>query len=332
MGIIRGGEVIFLSVALLILLIATNALLTVGLSLKYQNLQPELTKAVHDTLYGDNFSSFINEQVDIVKSTCASPGNFYYTNKEHNTNAFVPCTVVESGKDNTTSYITKGLNSSFVKDDMNKIYYTMLSTCQTGNYTITEDGLNQTIVIPCDVANQGNEEVTNYALSQIAQRAYYENYSCDYWTCIKEGNSLVIVSEKSQEYWMGKFYIALLISLVVIVLLFFMLEKKADLLIIVGIITALSALPILKINDLIVYLLGNSLLQFLKIFETLFNQASYVFNISLTIGIILFVIGVAIRIAGGLEAIQKFFQEDKKDKEIKDLKLKVNTLEKDKKK
>ncbi|MDO8467899.1 MAG: hypothetical protein Q7S56_03060 [Nanoarchaeota archaeon] len=332
MGIIRGGAVLFLSIVLLILLILTNSLLTVGLSLKYENLQPELANAIHGTLDEINFSSFINEQADNARSTCASPGNFYYTNKKTNTNVFVPCTVVESGKANVISYVSKGTNSSVAKNDIDKIYYTMLTTCQTGNYTLTEDGLNQTFSIPCDIANQGNEATVNYTLGQIAQKAYYQNYSCDYWTCIKEGNSLVIVSEKSQEYWMNKFYLALLISIAIIVLLFFMLEKKSDLLIIVGILLALSVLPILKINELIVYLLGNDMLQFLKVFETLFNQAGYVFKISLTTGVILFVIGIAIKIAGGLEAIQGFFTGDKKEKEIKDLKQKVNTLEKDKKK
>ena len=148
--------------------------------------------------------------------------------------------------------------------------------------------------IPCEtVLNSSSPDaIVNEAYEDVIYDIYYKDYDCEFWNCFsKTGFPFFLVSKKAMDYWMEKFYFTLLVSLFLIALIFLFVEQKINTPIIVGILLALSAFPLLKLKDFLYAIAGN-----LSVLINLFlSSARGVFFFSLIFGILLVATGIALR-------------------------------------
>jgi len=152
------------------------------------------------------------------------------------------------------------------------------------------------LTLPCDKlneANQTSEVIINEAINSFIEQVYYKDYSCGFWDCFdKKSFPFFLISEKAKDYWKGKFYLSLIVSLILIMLVFFLLEKKLNLPILVGVLLALSALPLVKLGAILSKFIDYPVIVLFNIF---FSQAQRTFWISFFIGIFLVAGGIALR-------------------------------------
>ncbi|MEK6897681.1 MAG: hypothetical protein AABW93_04095 [Nanoarchaeota archaeon] len=169
------------------------------------------------------------------------------------------------------------------------------SYCRNQNntyYVFNYEGYN--INLSCaTITNSTNPEaVINETFEETIYDIYYKDYDCEFWNCFsKTGFPFFLVSKKAMDYWMEKFYFTLLVSLFLIALIFLFVEQKINTPIIVGILLALSAFPLLKLKDFLYAIAGN-----LSVLINLFlSSARGVFFFSLIFGILLVATGIALR-------------------------------------
>lgn len=230
MGFIRGGLLIIISILLLISFLAGNLFLTMSLSLRYENVQPELVSAVEDMAMGEfNLTKQIRENYGVMQSYC---------------------------EDNS-------------------------------EYVFSYEG--QTIIISCDTILQGPEAVINQGIEDIIEQIYYGEYDCGFWDCLEE-NPFFLISEKSHDYWQGKFYFALISALILIALSFFLSQHKQNWPILVGSLLVVSSLPFMKLKFFFSFL-DETYLQFLTIF---ISKAPIVFLGAFILGLVLLGTGIVL--------------------------------------
>jgi len=150
-----------------------------------------------------------------------------------------------------------------------------------------------TIVIPCNVINEGSDAVLDYGINSVIEQFYYKEYDCSFWKCIKDSEQpYVLVSEKAKDYWGGKFYTTLVISLVLAVILFFLVEQKYKMFITTGVLIIVSSLPFMKLKWLLSIVANISYLEF---FTSFFTKAYNVFLIMCILGIVVLALGIALK-------------------------------------
>jgi len=176
---------------------------------------------------------------------------------------------------------------NFINKDFSKLERHCLNNTEfVFNY---EDSKKES-VIPCEIIDEGSEAVIEYQINSFAEEIYYKEYNCEFWDCLdsSEEGMFVVVSEKAHDYWKGKFYLALLISLVLFVLIFLLVEKKSNSFILAGALLIASSLPFIKLENILSVFSG-SFLQFLTVFV---SQSYYVFLKILIFGIIVLAVGI----------------------------------------
>ncbi|RME85849.1 MAG: hypothetical protein D6785_03935, partial [Planctomycetota bacterium] len=71
---------------------------------------------------------------------------------------------------------------------------------------------------------------------KFAEDVYYKNYGCNFIKCLKEDREyLILVSEKSRNYWRNLFKWSIILSVIVFALLFLVVKPKNSALVISGI-------------------------------------------------------------------------------------------------
>jgi hypothetical protein len=131
-----------------------------------------------------------------------------------------------------------------------------------------------TFQFSCQDINSTSSIISD-AIKNFVSNLYYQQYNCNYWDCFgKYSPPLFLISEKSQEYWLNLFYMALAASVLSIVLLFFLFRKKYDLLFFSGGVLVVSAFAILGIGKLLATL-SNQLIS--NIALVFFSQTNLVF-------------------------------------------------------
>lgn len=179
------------------------------------------------------------------------------------------------------------------------------------SFNVSEQGIN--LSIPCEEIKKGPESVVPYATEEIIEEVYFKNYTCDLFECIKtEGEPYVIVSEKAQEYWHSKYYLALFATIILFGLIFLVIEKKKSAVIIGGILMILAALPFKKINWLLGLLPDGQIASIVSLF---FTKAANVFLTMLIIGIIILLVGISLEILTAGLKIGKLFRKKKSKEE-----------------
>jgi hypothetical protein len=180
---------------------------------------------------------------------------------------------------------------------------------QSLEYVFQYNGYN--LVIPCDVIKQGTNAIVDYGIEKAVEQTYYKEYDCEFTNCFKQGElPIFLISEKSRDYFLNKFYFVLLFFIVLSVLMFLVIQKKSGLLTIVGSFFIVASLAVWKIGELITRLTSAQIKNIIGIF----SSSSYsVFIKMLVIGIILVVLGISFRIAGIGMRISDFFSRMKKE-------------------
>ncbi len=179
------------------------------------------------------------------------------------------------------------------------------------NYSFTYQGSN--ITISCATLQSGGKDaVLNETISGFIDSFYYKEYNCGFFDCLKEKQlPLFLVSQKAHDYWKGKFYLLLLVSLILVVLILLFMENRINAPIIIGILLALSAIPILKLSALFSFILGEPASLLIGIF---FSGASRVFWISFILGLVLIALGFASKIMN-FGFIKKLIQKKPEEKQ-----------------
>ncbi|MDO8623694.1 MAG: hypothetical protein Q7R52_05605 [archaeon] len=176
-----------------------------------------------------------------------------------------------------------------------KTFEKMKLYCNQNNtdYVISEEG--RVISIPCQEILTGTPDtIVNLQIDKFIQSNYYKKYECNFWQCFKsEKTPFFLVSETSKNYFLGKFYLALIISLILIALIFFLVEFKRNALTITGILLIISSLPFAKLSTF-AYLFTNK--DIINILSMIFAQAYEIFMIALVLGIVLTGIGIGLTI------------------------------------
>jgi len=261
MGFIRGSLLVLVSFLLFLTFLIANTLLTVTLTLDYENLQEDVVPVLVDVVEDQiNLSGNLEEGLGFVEKYCEQ-------------------------------------NSEIVLGE--------------GDFSLE---------IPCGNISDGFDSALEQGISDAVEKVYYEKYDCEFWDCLKQGDPLFLVSEKTHDYLKAKFLQSFLIIAVLLILIFILVSKKSNTLILSGSLLIGSSIPFLGLQKLTEFLLTKNLLQFLGI---LFSKVNLVFWISFLTGIILLIVGISFRIFGiGLKITEKFSQ--KKQEESKDKKEKLS--------
>jgi len=150
-----------------------------------------------------------------------------------------------------------------------------------------------TIDIPCDVAKEGKDAIIEEGVSDVVDDIYYQEYSCEsFWGCAFDSeNPTYLFSKESKQYWKNIFYYALIFSLILLAIMFFLTETKSGFFIVTGSLLVISSLPFISLGKIFLFL-GNSFLQLIPI---LLSGAYTVFLITFTLGLVLVIIGIALK-------------------------------------
>ena len=196
-----------------------------------------------------------------------------------------------------------GVNSNILNMQLN---------CKNDSeYVYADESFGETFTIPCEVVANGSESVIEYNLRTLVEESYYQEYECEGWIlgCVEELDSpFILVSDYSCDYFHGKFYFALMISLVLLGAMFFLAEGKSSFFISSGFLILLSALPFVKLDWLFSFLDDS----FLEMFTIFFSQAPSVFWKVFIIGILFLIIGVVMKMMSVGFKVSEFFNRGKK--------------------
>jgi len=202
----------------------------------------------------------------------------------------------------------------------------------TDEYTFNVE--NYSFTVPCSSLSNGTEGVINSAIDGFVYEQYYKEYNCDFWDCFDGNLPLFVVSQHSKDYWQGKFYISLLVSLVLLGLMFLFIEKKTNFPLVAGSLVILSSLLFAKLEVLLKWIINFFLTtplninDFFKFLSLVFIQSSKVFTIMLVIGLILLAVGIILKFFAIGFKVNEFFSKFGSKKE----KGKIETKEPEKQK
>lgn len=168
--------------------------------------------------------------------------------------------------------------------------------CRNNNrthYAFSYEGYNANISCEMIINSTNPGEIINETLDDVIYEIYYKEYDCNFWSCFSATKlPFFLVSEKAKDYWKSKFYFSLIASLILIALILLFIEQKINTPIIVGALLSLSAIPLLKLKDLLYFLAGD----FSSLINIFLSATRSVFLFSLILGIFLAGTGIVLRL------------------------------------
>lgn len=192
---------------------------------------------------------------------------------------------------------------------LDSIYVLMNNYCQTNSQYVFSYG-NYTITFPCSVISQGKDSIINYAAGELIKGIYYKDYNCNFIDCFQQGGvPTFLISEHTRNYLLNKFYVLLVIAFASLILMFITAERKANALILSGIFTLISALPLLKLNALS-FLFPKGVNEIINVF---FSTSQGVFTKMMITGGVLLALGILFRLFGIAEKITEFISQRKEE-------------------
>lgn len=166
------------------------------------------------------------------------------------------------------------------------------------------------ITLSCSSMEEGRDAVISEAVDSFVESAYYNDYDCGFWNCFREtGLPFFLISEKSKDYWQEKFYFFLIFFLVLAVLVFVLVEQKQNTPIVLGSFLVLSSLPLLRLQSFTESVTGKIFAPFIRVF---FSRADVVFWTVFLVGLVVFVLGVGLRLWQSDMIKKKFSKTDVK--------------------
>ena len=228
------------------------------------------------------------------------------------------------GYDNVKVELGKVVDDIIVKDvgsttELDTNFFKMENIClNDSEYNFVQDEFD--VVIPCEVVLQGKDAVREFVINDLVEQNYNKEYDCNLWDCLKEQDKpFVLVSEKSRDYWRGKFYFCLFLVLVFSGLMFLFVESKNSVPIIVGVTFIIASLPFMKLSWFISKININEFMEFVPLF---FSKSFSVFLIMFILGIVLIGIGVLLKVlkvgkyvVGMIEYIKNVLKKKEEKKE-----------------
>lgn len=212
--------------------------------------------------------------------------------------------------------------------------------CQNNSEIVQNFG-NYTFVFPCSIVSEGYESILNYSVNEIVNYYYYKDYNCTFVECLEENDvPLFLVSDFSRTYWKSLFYKSFLIVLILSGLTFLLSQRKSNSLFLIGSLSIISSLLILKLENVGTFLskiILNPISQAVssdsseeiltEAISMFFCEASKVFLWMFLAGIILIALGLFFRLTAlGLKVKQKI-EEHILRKKVEELEEKNEKLE-----
>lgn len=252
MSFLRVLAVVLLSILLFVSLVASNALFVLGTSLQYNNIKNALSPSVQQ------LSGMIT-------------GNS------------LPPQIIQNS--NISQYVQSATDHAKVFCQSNPGYVFNYSY---GGYSLS---------IPCSSVNFSSpnpaEQVATKSIDSLIHDSYYMQYNCSFTQCFSEINPpTFLISEMSQQYFMGKFYLAIIVSLILIGLLLLAAQRKANASIITGTLLIASGIFVMQAIKTVENMLG----QYGPILATFLVTSSTAFWFSLISGVVLLLSGIGFRI------------------------------------
>jgi len=146
-----------------------------------------------------------------------------------------------------------------------------------------------------NVSTANNVTIPQNYTEKAVHDIYYKNYTCKFLDCFggKLEDPSFLVSKMSHDYFSSKFYFMIPIILIIIGLSFFLYEEKASSPLITGFLICITALPLLKMEEF--FISFGAYKEFFSVFSIFFTRAYSVFFVMFTIGILLFLFGLAFK-------------------------------------
>lgn len=334
MGFIRGSLFVIVSVLLFLSMLSAGFFYMISISLDYDIVKDELVSSAEE-MVGDMgvYDDFVNN-FGVMQEYCS--GNSVFKWNEGGTYN-IPCEVISEGSESVIDYISTANPSDEVKENINSNYNNLVSYCNNGDI-FSFDYEENNFEIPCDIINQGVDEVFSYALEDFVMEAYYSEYDCSLLNCFEEtGNPSFLISEKTMNYSSQKLYFLILVSLGLIALMFVLIEKRSNLPFVVGGLLVVASLPFMKLDSVLTFIDDKLILSFVSVFLT---KTYSVFTRFILLGVSVIGLGIiwkffiiGFKINGFVSWIKKKIEERKKRKkdklgkekgQKKDLSLKKN--------
>ena len=212
------------------------------------------------------------------------------------------------------------INENNIEQNINVDYPSMLSKCENAS-TISYSSGDYDLDIPCSIVNESSQAVVDYGIDMATKEFYYKKYDCNLFDCMdKSPNSaFVLISKHAKSYWINKFFISLLVSLILLTGLFFLAHKKNNFFIFSGLILILSGFILINVEAILFpviksaigisseqseLLLPGMIDSFIGLF---FSQSWFVFWIYFIIGLIFVITGILIKLWNVSYGLSKFF-------------------------
>lgn len=223
-------------------------------------------------------------------------------------------------------------NQTDISSGVSNNIYTMTLYCQNNtDFVFKNKELDYVFVIPCDIVEQGEESIVDFAIEEKIKESYYKDYECGLWDCLSSDKDIdsafILVSQNARDYWKGKFYFMLIISFILVALIFLLAEKKSNGFLVVGILFAVSSIPFIKAEIFLLFLLRTSfsLLSLSgglteenveRVLSILFTGSFSVFVILFLVGLVIFIVGVLLKFFGIGFKISGFFNKFGRQKQV----------------
>ncbi len=310
MKIIRGLVVFIASILFVISFFLASTFFVVSSSLNYDVIYPNLSYSVSEVLEDNfNLSSYLDNNYNYLVDYC-TPHSFYlynYSLLQFN----LSCSDILLGENETVEAIyninplISNLSLTNIRAEISKNYASLNSYCANHNYYSSNISR---VNISCDSILLGKEATKDSVLSIFVDDIYYRDYKCDYWDCLsKTGSTFFLISEKSSDYWKSKFYYFSLACICLLVLIFFCLETKIDIFLFLGVSSLICSFPLSKLESVLFFVIkpffsGLDYLNFidastiLSAFSVFFSTSGQVFKFLFTLGIVLIVFWVILKI------------------------------------
>ena len=141
MGFIRGGLLVIVSVLVFLLFIISAIFLTMGLSLQYKNVQPELSSVVQEISSSEiNLTQAVNDNLYLMDLYCEN--NSQYNFSQEGYGFVISCDAVHNG----TQAIINQTIDNFVHDLYYKQYNCSSLDCfqkyQTPTFLVSQKAMN----------------------------------------------------------------------------------------------------------------------------------------------------------------------------------------------
>jgi len=178
---------------------------------------------------------------------------------------------------------------------VNEKYPAMQMYCAQDNtaFVFSYEELDMVFEIPCEIIQEGAEQIIDYVIEDFLEKIYYKKYDCGLFDCVSENEiPFYIISEHTKNYCKGKFYLFLVIILIFMALMLLVFENKANALMMVGALAIISSLPFMKVEAFVSPI---SNFEFLKFFTLFFTKAYSVFLIVFITGLVILALGIGLR-------------------------------------